>query len=300
LGDGGWVPSSRIGPRTRTLFDACGAEGRSAVAVVGDQNLIGVCGAEAADAHWPPGGQIPEGVQRNVGGYIADDEVVGAAADMELRRRDLLFAQIDSVDGVRHRYGATGPEVDEQCHATDGALGRLLEQLRPDWSEWLVLVVSDHDQEDVGPQDPIDLRRLLQIDHGRSDLEVEHQGTAAQVVGPISADELTVLTGHQQVLGLDRSHHVVWGTQGQVFSEVPVSHRGDHGSPRTRDQLAVVGGGHRLVPGLASRLRSSRPRATDWARWAAEGLGLDWRPKADDAGVAHHPKEQSGPEGAHR
>jgi hypothetical protein len=40
---------------TPTLFEACRAEGRASAAIVGDQHLIGACGAHTADVHWPPG-----------------------------------------------------------------------------------------------------------------------------------------------------------------------------------------------------------------------------------------------------
>ncbi|HEU5306942.1 MAG TPA: alkaline phosphatase family protein, partial [Acidimicrobiia bacterium] len=51
---GGFTPAWELGPAVPTVFDACRAAGRSSAAVVGDQCLIGVMGARAADAHWPP------------------------------------------------------------------------------------------------------------------------------------------------------------------------------------------------------------------------------------------------------
>ena len=43
------VPAWELGPAVPTLFDACRAAGRSSAAVFGDQCLVGVMGARAAD-----------------------------------------------------------------------------------------------------------------------------------------------------------------------------------------------------------------------------------------------------------
>lgn len=269
---GGWIPAAEAGPAAPTLFEACRAEGRTTAAAVGDQNLIGVCGAALADEHWPPAGVVPEGTPRSLGGYLPDAEVLGALDGIDLDALDLLFVQLDEVDGVRHRFGAWGDETREQCHRTDAAFGRLVERLRPRWDDTVLLVVSDHDQEDIGPQEPVDLADQLP-----DGVEVCHQGTASLVVGPIGEDALLALPGVVGVLPLGPDHHVVWGAPGQLFGR---DHglRAEHGSPRTATQLALVAGGHPTATALAGRLEGFRPPAVIWATWAAAALGLAWRP----------------------
>ena len=59
-------PHQRLEPRDTPTLARLAEEGGQApdggraVVAVGDQNLIHVCGATAADAHWPPKGELPE------------------------------------------------------------------------------------------------------------------------------------------------------------------------------------------------------------------------------------------------
>lgn len=270
LVNGAWALSADVGPKERTIFDVCAAQGRRSVAVVGDQYLVGVCGAQAADSHWPPLGVLPDGTARNVGGYAADEAVVEAASAMDLDA-DVVFVQIDAVDGARHKFGATSDEAREQCRATDAALAEVLSLVRHRWESTVVAVVSDHDQEDLSKDDPIDLAAWLP-----PAIEFENQGTAALVVGPIAGSELRGIRGVEGIQQLDELHWVVWGESGREFASEPTGLKGDHGSPRTRDQVAIVAGGHEAVPALSSWLRSARPRPADWMRQLAPTLGLDW------------------------
>jgi hypothetical protein len=277
LAGGKWLPAATVGPEGTTIFEACQAEGRSSALVVGDQNLVGVCGGAAADSHWPPYGKVPAGAARSEAGYIADAEVISAIGALDVASLDLLFVQLDEVDGVRHRHGAWGDEAVEQCHRTDAALGSLVELLRPGWDDTVMMVVSDHDQEDVGMVPAVDFSAELP-----TGVECFNQGTAALVVGPMGLDDLMQLPGVVGAVPLDDNHHVVWGGPGQVFGggfSTGNGVGGDHGSPRTATQLAVIGGGHPEVGRLAARLEAERPPATIWTTWMAECLGLNWRPE---------------------
>jgi hypothetical protein len=51
--------------------------------------------------------------------------------------------------------------------------------------------------------------------------------------------------------------------------------RGTHGGPRTRTQVAVVTGGHPLVPRLAATTAARRVTAADWAPTVAALLDLE-------------------------
>lgn len=269
--DDRWTPSTLVGPAVPTLFDAMSAVDRSSGMVVGDQYLLGVCGGGAAGYSWPPGGEIPEGAARNATGYIADEVVVDTVHSLDVRDYEFLFVQLDSVDAARHMFGAESDAAVEQCTATDAALGAVLEAYRPFWEDTVVVAVSDHDQEDVGPQDPIDLAELL-----GDRVRVQNQGTASLVVGDIDDAELLAIPG---VTGLERvaaEHRVVWGDDGQHFSSRAPVVLADHGSPRTRTQVAVVAGGHPAAKDLAHRVAARRPAARDWAGWVADLLALDW------------------------
>ena len=271
--DGGrWVSAAAVGPAVPSLFDACRDEGRVSAAIVGDQNLIGACGAGKADIQWPPGGLVPDGTPRSAAGYLPDAEVVRRVSETDVDDLDLLFVQIDEVDGARHANGAWSEEAREQCHRTDAALGQVVERLRNRWDDTVLMVLSDHDQEDVGPQEPADF-----AGHLPDGVEVCHQGTASLLVGPISDAELLALPGVVGSAPLGRDHHVVWGAPGQIFGR-PTGAVADHGSPRTTTQVAIVAGGHPAATELAGRIEGSRPPATLWAGEAARLLDLHWRP----------------------
>jgi hypothetical protein len=270
--DGRWVKSATTGPAVPTLFERCRQAGRSSVAIMGDQYLVGVCGARAADVHWPPDGVLPPDAARGITGYGADRAVVDAAANIDLDV-DFVFVQLDEVDSVRHVHGAFGEEARTQCHSTDAALGAVFDLVRHRWDNSVICVVSDHDQEDLSTQDPIDLSPLL--DEG---LDFQTQGTAALIVGPGADAPVADIAGIAGSLRLDGEHLIVWGDGGRGFGPTPSAMRADHGSPRTRGQLAAVGGGHPRAADIASRLRGRRPRASDWAGWISELLELDRRP----------------------
>ncbi len=273
LVDGRWRPAAEVGPAAPTIFEACRTEGRSSALVVGDQYLVGTCGGGAADEHWPPGGDVPEGAARSDAGYVADRQVVDVLAGLELGDFDLLFVQLDEVDGARHRYGAWSDEAAEQCHRTDAALGTVVEMLQPRWDDTVLMVVGDHDQEDIDASTLVDFESCLPDGVDRF-----YQGTAVLLVGPMGRADLLDLPGVIDATSLDSRHHVVWGRPGQVFGWGH-GESADHGSPRTATQLAVVSGGHPDVARLRSEFTAARPPATVWARWMAETLGLTWRPK---------------------
>ncbi|MDY7104835.1 MAG: alkaline phosphatase family protein [Actinomycetota bacterium] len=282
LRDGAWVPASTVGPARPTLFDRCRAAGRTSAAVVGDGYLIGVCGAGAADAHWPPGGELPDDLGRNATGYGRDADVIEALASVGTDP-DLLLVQLDEVDAVRHVTGARGDDALEQHRRTDAALGDLVELLAPRWDETVLLVVSDHDQEDLTDTAPIDLRVGLaaaghDVGAGAGTLAVASQGTAAVVIGDVvDAVVDDVLLGIEGVAGvatLAPDVRVVWGPPGQRFGRHAGPLASEHGSPRTATQLAVVAGGHPAVRGLTRQLERRRPPATVWAAWVAELLDL--------------------------
>ncbi|MBW2383662.1 MAG: alkaline phosphatase family protein [Deltaproteobacteria bacterium] len=270
LQNGAFVPAQDVGPQVPTIFERCRALGRRSVAVVGDQNLIGVCGAGAADTHWPPDGVLDDDAPRGRLGFGADRGVAAAVDGVEMQRADFVFLQLDEIDTERHLHGVDAPESREQCSATDAAFGEILERLLPIWDEVVVIAVSDHDHEAVEPG-AIDLAAACR--ERELDVIIDHDGTAAVVVGRVSDAVLLALPGVTQCAKLDLDCTLVWGDPGQQFG-IDWGLRAQHGSPRTNRQLAVVGGGHAAAGELAARIRSQPPHATRWAKWVAELLGL--------------------------
>ena len=264
------VAAQEAGPASRTLFEDCRDADLRAIALVGDQNLVGVCGASKAAAHWPPDGVLPSSAPRGRLGYGADAAVEGAMDDLDPTTADFVFIQLDEVDTVRHLEGPWNHEVEKQCQATDAALGQILERLKPNWSETLVIVVSDHDHEKVDPG-AVDL--AAHVREQGLDLEVDHDGTSALVVGQVEASRLAEFPSVAGVRTLAGDKALVWGAPGVQFG-YDWNLAAQHGSPRTAGQLVVVGGGHAAARSLSARVQKSKPRCTDWADWIRAALDL--------------------------
>ena len=262
-------PAWEVGPAAPTLFDHCRSSGLRSAAVFGDQNLVGVCGARSADTHWPPEGVLPEDAPRGAFGFGADRAVVDALSGIDLDALDLLVFQLDEVDTARHRFGPDAGEALEQCRTTDAALGQVLERLRPRWRETVVIAVSDHDHEAVR-EGAVDLAALAAA--RGLDLLVDHDGTSAVIYGRVERSVLLELPGVSGATALADHCALVWGEPGQAFG-VDWGLLGQHGSPRTTTQMAVVGGGHPAVAGIPARIASQALPATLWAGIVREQLG---------------------------
>jgi hypothetical protein len=77
---------------------------------------------------------------------------------------------------------------------------------------------------------------------------------------------------------------------GRVFAAPWVPAGGVHGSTATARTLAIVGGGHPVVPGIAAWIEERPPRLQDWAPTLAGLLGIEL-PDAD--GLAFAPPESA-------
>ena len=263
-------PAQEVGPRASTLFEECRAAGRKSLGAFGDQNLVGVTGAEKADEHWPPRGVLPDGAPRGELGYGADRAVIEGLDEMDLLAAQFVFLQLDEVDTARHLRGPFGDAVLEQCRATDAALGEILERFRHRWNDTLVIVVSDHDQEAVEPG-AVDL--AAEVSARGLEVQIDHEGTAALVVGEIADAQLLELPGVEGSALLAPGYKLVWGPPGQQFG-VDWGLAAQHGSPRTLNQLAVVGGGHPAVREIAAQIEGTRPSAISWADRVRKLLAL--------------------------
>ncbi len=270
---GEFVGSESIGPIGETIFEAARRAGMSTAALLGDHKLVGVTGAHVADVHWPPEGVRPD-VELDEFRYALNQAVIDAydAHHPGPGAVDLTVVHFNDPDTACHLHGPDSPEARERMRLTDSDLGQLLERLRPEWEDTVVIVVSDHDQETVWGEG-FDLAE----EFSRKGLPgiVEPEGTCALIIDGPDTATLMGLDGVDGALVLDSTSTLVWGPEGQVFGQWYDFLHGAHGGPRCREQVAVVGGGHPVVAELADALNHRRPSAVDWAPTIADLCGFD-------------------------
>jgi hypothetical protein len=268
--DGEVRHAAAVGPTGPTIFDACHAAGRSTAAVFGDHHLVHVMGATRAGSHWPPRGEVVAGTPVDGLGYADDDAVAAPLLAALEQAPDLLVAHLNGPDTAGHLYGPDSPEALDQARVTDAVLARVLRALAGRWSEWTVIVVSDHDQETVTVDEPVDLAGAALA--AGVDVLVLPEGSAALVAGGGADDGGRWLDGVAGVEGHRAAGpglRLVWTTPGRYVGSVssPASGpflRGIHGGPRQTAQVAVVGGGHPATAGMIAGL-PARPPARAWA-----------------------------------
>jgi hypothetical protein len=262
-----------VGPSSPTVFDVCSRAGRSTAAVFGDNHLVGVMGAGAADRSWPVGGELADGVARDELDYAHDAATAGQIAEAVGLGPDLVVAQLNGPDTAAHLYGPDSDQAFEAYRTTDAAIATVRQALEPTWDDWVVLVVSDHSQEEAS-EEAVDL-----------DAVVEDRGIGARVIRDGSAAIITGEGGHDPrwlddvdaVVGIESLTDdavVVWGRPGSSFGPHPWGVPGIHGSPRTTPQVAVVSGGHSAVEALVAWVEAAPPPATAWAGKVARLLEL--------------------------
>jgi len=267
-----FVGSHQVGPIGETVFEAARRAGVSTAAIVGDHKLVGVMGADRADLHWPPGGVRPK-VELDEFRYAVNQAVLDAwdTHHPGPGAVDLSIVHFNDPDTASHLHGPDSPEARERMRLTDADFGSLLERIRPEWDDSVVIVVSDHDQETVRG-DGFDLGAVLASKGLPGTVEAE--GTAALVMDGPDRSVLMGLDGVEGAVDIDESNTLVWGPEGQVFGEWYDFLHGAHGGPRCRAQVAAVGGGHPVVAELAASLSARRPAAADWAPTLAALCGF--------------------------
>ena len=263
--------ASSIGPKGDTIFLATNRSNMSSSAVVGDHHLIGVMGGDSADSFWPP-----EGKRANVDldefRYASNSAVLDAVDAIDAVSADFSLIHFNDPDTACHIYGPDAEETKLRVKETDDALGKLIDRLRPNWDETVVIVVSDHDQEFV-VEYGFDLAESLS-DRGLPGL-VEYEGTAAVIHNGPGLGALLQIHEIEGAISLDDEHDLVWGRKGHVLGPWLDGLFGSHGSPRCDTQVSVVGGGHFKAQDLAELIRKERPNAWDWARHINDLLELD-------------------------
>ena len=295
--DGRFLPASEVGPAVPTIFDACRASGRSTAAVVGDQHLIHVMGADAADEHWPANGVLADDVERDGHGYAADHEVLPRLLRVfDGDRPDLVVGHLNEPDTAAHMFGPDSEAALATYRSTDACVAEIVEALRPTWRDTVFIAVSDHDQETVHADGVIDLYPPAPAT-GLPLIPIP-EGSAAIVWG----DDTTGGAWLDQVGGVT-DHHELWPGARLVGCEpgrwfcppagfmTGPPEPGTHGGVRTRSQVAIVAGGHPDAIALAKAL-SGRPQieAAEWAPTLAGLLSIDRSALSSTAGSSLLPK----------
>ncbi|HET7093296.1 MAG TPA: alkaline phosphatase family protein, partial [Thermomicrobiales bacterium] len=274
----GWAGATRV--QTPSLFEACRAAGVRSAAVFGDQYLHRILGAEAADASWPPAGDLPAGAPVDPNGYAANEAIrpylLRAAADPDVR---FLFGHINEPDTWGHRRGPRHADTLAAYAAADRLVGETLAALRPDWQRTLIAVVSDHTMEPPSDAPPIDLlahpavRAVAAgvVEEGGSALLLLRDGVSSDEAGTALLDVVGVagwrpLTSEALLVeGAPGSRFAAGGGKGLA---------GIHGGAGTTRTMAVVGGGHPAVGRIARAFANAPPHLADWAPTIAAVLGI--------------------------
>ena len=278
---GSVVPAWELGPAVPTLFDACGAAGRSTAAVFGDQCLVGVMGAVTADTHWPPDGVPPASARRDADDYIDDrDTIVELVAALDAGP-DLVISQLNAPDTAAHVHGPDSEAALAVYRETDALLVAARDHL--DWDDTVWIVVSDHDQETA--RRPAARSTCARCSPGGAST----CSRSPKAAPPSSAATVrtTRVRGSPRSTASRAPHRsrsptpsleccLAWSVPGRAFGfEEMGTELGTHGGPRTRSQVAVVTGGHPAVGRLVDALGDRRITAADWAPTVAALLDLE-------------------------
>jgi len=273
----GWAGERRT--LLPTILDACAAAGIAGRAVMGDHLMYPVLGLPNGDRTWPEGGHVLPDVARDAHGYPVNEAVwphqAAALSDASLR---FVFCHLNEVDTVGHDEGPDSEAALACCAETDTCVSKLLEALMPTWERTVVIVVSDHDQEVRAREeglDPLSIPGLVDIasdwigDGGCAWLRLR-TGVSVELAAPVLAAAEPLLAW--RIVG-DRV--LLLAGPGEVFHDGHVPLLGLHGGPGTVRTVALVGGGHPVVPALARAMAVRPPRLRDWAPTIAGLLGVD-------------------------
>jgi arylsulfatase A-like enzyme len=255
-------------PSVPTIFDRLAGAGLRTTAVMGDDR--GLLCTGAASFRWPPDDRIPVGVPLDAHGYPANAAVrphlLKAA---EERATPFVFGHINEADTVGHDLGPES-EAAASCYGqTDGLVGEVLDALQPGWSDTVIIIVSDHDMEARTPTPPIDVTadpRFAEL----SDGVIPDGGAALVHLRPgitqeRAGDVLARVNGVASWQAGGPELLILGAKAGHIFAAPRHPAGGFHGGPTTARTVAIVGGGHPAVPGIASRIAHARPHLSSWA-----------------------------------
>ncbi len=280
----GYLPAREIDLDTPTFLGVARAAGLDVSLVAGDASIVAAMGAYGIDRAWPPRGFIPAVDAPELAvdeyGYVTNDVVLGMIDATNALDADLAVIHFNDPDTACHVYGPDSTRAIERYRDVDQCVGSMLSRLSRDdggaaWANTVLIVVSDHDQEEVDPHGGVDIASMLD-ESGFAGTRIEYEGTAAIIESGPSLEVLRALPGVDGGVEIDADRVMIWTEPGRIFtSRTDHGLRGAHGSPRTAVQVAIVGGGHPVVGTLARALESAPISGTDWAPTIAHLLGCE-------------------------
>ena len=278
----GWAGSDVV--CTPTIFAALREAGVRSAAICGDQNLVCTMGAHQAEVVWPPDAILPPGTDTCASGYATNGAVraplADAIADREVR---FIFGHLNETDTWGHRFGPDHPETRAVYAATDALVGELCDLLSPDWSQLVLIVLSDHGMETATLQPPVDLLAPTPVRDAFSDMLADGSsalGLVREGVSVVRAGAaLEYLPGISAWSELRPGVLLIAGDPGIRFVAGPASDkvkhlRGVHGGPGSTATLALVAGGHPAVARIARAIAAQPPHLADWAPTIAALLSV--------------------------
>lgn len=270
--DGRFRPASQLGPSVPTLFDAATAADVRSALVVGDQELIGVMGGQAASEHWPLHGIPPDGSVLDAHGYLDDTETLPHILDALAGDAELVVAHLNSPDTAGHVHGPDERGARDVYHAVDQSVAQIRAAIEPR-DDTVTIIVSDHSMEPVTVDEPVDINEAID----GLGLSWFPEGTAALIYGehPDADRVLAAVPGVAGTRQLGPGLRIAWAEPGRwmCFRGID-SEPGNHGSPRTAQQVAVVVGSHPAVRTVDTQVHANDFDARRWAPTIATLLGL--------------------------
>jgi arylsulfatase A-like enzyme len=276
----GWAGEPQV-TGVPTLFAGCRNAGLRSAAILGDQFMWSIVKAAEADISWPPDGVIPVGDEVDLFGYPTNasshPHVIDAVRD---RSFDFVFGHYTDPDTIGHIYGPNAPETLATYRATDALIGEVIAELRADWDRLALIVLSDHGMESV-PEKRIDLRtnptvmEFIEefIDEGGCSLIRLRDGADSEQAIAV----LTEIDGIAEVQPGEPGDLMVIADPDAFFwtQQPPKIIKAGHGGPSTCRTMAIVAGGHPLVPAIVRSIQSRPPHLADWAPSIASIFGFD-------------------------
>jgi arylsulfatase A-like enzyme len=157
----------------------------------------------------------------------------------------------------------------DNYRSTDAQLGIVIDAMRPAWDDTVLFVVSDHDLETTSDEPPVDLYEPMNTLDAA--LVAIPEGNGAVVWGddPTAGAWLDTIDGVAGHAAAWPGARVVWADPGRWFNLPPgfgdYHEAGHHGGSTTRNQIALVAGGHPAARALAASIARTPPTAADWA-----------------------------------
>ena len=274
----------KLGPSAPTIFDAAHAAGRSSAAVFGDHRLIGVMGARAADVHWPLDGQLPEGLPTDDHGYAYDEAVLEQLVPLldGPDGPDLVVGHLNEPDTMAHVHGPDSDAAIATYRSTDAHVQPIVDALQARWADTVLIVVSDHDQETVTVEEPIDLHAAAAAADIDAFVMPELSGAVVWGDDPLRGswlDGVEGVAGHREAWPGAR---VVWSEPGALVRHAardPWERRHREGPARRRHHPQPGRHRRRRPPGglaqIGAAMAARQVEAADWATTISALLDLD-------------------------